>query len=144
MSESLVVPPVRCRVSSVIENRTNDFGKKFLFDGNAETCWSSEPGLPQYIVVDFAVRAVRVEQLVLTFQGGFAAKNVELLGLLVGATQFTPLAQFFPLETNDEQTFACAVCAPVTRLKVLFTEGTDFYGRIMVYKLDVLGAYATD
>lgn len=65
MTESLVVPPVRCRyvdfcesphlqlplpffsliffsVSSVIESRESEFGKKFLFDNDPETCWSSE------------------------------------------------------------------------------------------------------
>lgn len=42
-------------------------------------------------------------------------------------------------QQNDEQKFTFENLPPVTRVKVLFPEGTDFYGRIIIYKLDLLG-----
>ena len=31
-----------CRVSSTLNRDTKQFGKKYLFDGNNETCWNSD------------------------------------------------------------------------------------------------------
>lgn len=55
------------------------------------------------------------------------------------ASAFEHLAPFYPSEVNSEQEFDFADLPAVKRMKIFFPEGTDFYGRIIVYKLDVLG-----
>ena len=33
-------------VSSVLDKKHKEYGKKFLYDGKDETCWNSDQGLP--------------------------------------------------------------------------------------------------
>lgn len=59
-----------------------------------------------------------------------------------GEDAFVTLCPFYPEEKNTTQTFTIPeehTKAPVKRLKLLFGESSDFYGRIIVYDLDVLG-----
>ncbi len=35
-------PPTHYRVSSVLNRDVKQFGKKFMFDGDEETCWNSD------------------------------------------------------------------------------------------------------
>ena len=41
------------RVSSVLNKGTKSYGKQYLFDGNEETCWNSDEGSQQWIVIKF-------------------------------------------------------------------------------------------
>ena len=50
------------------------------------------------------------------------------------------LGEFHALDNNSEQTFAInPTGSSVTKLKLTFTTSSDFFGRITIYKLDVLG-----
>ena len=60
-----------CKVSSVLNRDAKQFGKKHLFDGDEETCWNSDQGTPQFVVIEFKDGLKRVEQLRIKFQGGF-------------------------------------------------------------------------
>jgi hypothetical protein len=77
----------------------------------------------------------------LSFQGGFVGKTCVALG----STESTPndysinIGQFYPEDINSSQTFSFDATEPLKRLKIIFEESTDFYGRITVYKLDVIG-----
>ena len=42
-----------------------------MLDGKLDTCWNSDQGSPQYILMDFG-RDVAVIKLNVMFQGGFA------------------------------------------------------------------------
>ena len=33
---------INCRVSSVLNKDTKQYGKRHMFDGQAETCWNSD------------------------------------------------------------------------------------------------------
>jgi hypothetical protein len=39
---TLIDEDTTCRVSSVLNRDTKQFGKKHLFDGEDETCWNSD------------------------------------------------------------------------------------------------------
>ena len=41
-------------VSSVLQGKHKEYGKKFLYDGKEDTCWNSDQGLPQHVTVKFA------------------------------------------------------------------------------------------
>ncbi|KAG0079599.1 Nuclear receptor 2C2-associated protein [Linnemannia elongata] len=99
---SLLNSDCRIKVSSVLNRETTLYGKQFLTDNSEETCWNSEAGTPQFIVIDFG-RKVNIE----TFQ------------------------LIFPVAESERQT--------TSRVKIVFESSTDFFGRITVYKLDILG-----
>lgn len=45
-----------------------------MFDDSLETCWNSDQGTPQYILLDFAEK-VEVTRFSIQFQGGFAGSS---------------------------------------------------------------------
>ena len=128
-----------------------------MFDGNTDTCWNSDQGSPQYVVIDFG-RQVVPTALSIMFQGGFAGVDgtVELGPALDAMTPLLPLAdvadsnvlQTFALQSVDVDTSATAgpggPCddggVKVGRyLRISFPASTDFYGRVTVYELNVYG-----
>ncbi|VCW79628.1 unnamed protein product [Gulo gulo] len=79
MTHSLVCPETVSRVSSVLNRDTRQFGKKHLFDQNEETCWNSDQGPSQWVILEFPQR-IRVSQLQIQFQGGFSSRRGHLEG----------------------------------------------------------------
>ncbi|GJJ76075.1 hypothetical protein EMPS_08434 [Entomortierella parvispora] len=136
---SLLNADCRIKVSSVLNRETTLYGKQFLTDGSDETCWNSEAGTPQFIVVDFG-RDVVIESVLLMFQGGFVGKTCQLLAWTAEST-FEEIMKFYPEDINPAQTFPvpAAESRTTSRVKIVFESSTDFFGRITVYKLDILG-----
>uniref|UniRef100_A0A8C9W5B6 Nuclear receptor 2C2-associated protein n=1 Tax=Scleropages formosus TaxID=113540 RepID=A0A8C9W5B6_SCLFO len=79
MAASLICSDTVSRVSSVLNRDAKQFGKKYMFDCNEETCWNSDQGLSQWVLLQFP-RASRVSAVILQFQGGFSAKTCRLEG----------------------------------------------------------------
>ncbi|XP_043909853.1 BLOC-1-related complex subunit 8 isoform X2 [Protopterus annectens] len=77
MVTSLICSGTESRVSSVLNRDTKQFGKKFLFDNNEETCWSSDQGSTQWVLLEFP-QTVNVSELLIQFQGGFAGRLCRL------------------------------------------------------------------
>ncbi|KAG2184986.1 hypothetical protein INT43_000899 [Umbelopsis isabellina] len=137
---TLISEDTRVKVSSVLNRDTTNYGKQHLTDGNEETCWNSEQGLPQHILLDFG-RGVEIDSVTVTFQGGFVGKKCTAQASLVESPNNydQELGTFYPEDVNSTQNFSIECSQPVQRLKLLFEESTDFFGRITIYKLDVLG-----
>ena len=89
------------------------------------------------------------------FQGGFVGKvkftkplfkrqqDCEFLGS--DGTEWKLICKFYPEDINSWQTFDVKAkgqtdSGPLTKLQILFKESTDFYGRVTIYKLDVIGS----
>ncbi|KAJ2804868.1 hypothetical protein H4R20_002335 [Coemansia guatemalensis] len=128
------------RVSSVLNRDTSSFGKQYLLDGSHETCWNSEQGTPQHILVEFKV-PVLVDKVSIQFQGGFAGKATKLIDL----GRKADICPLYPEDNNKLQTFVLPKheqCVDRRRIKIQFLTSTDFYGRIIVYSLDVHGRVA--
>lgn len=92
-------------------------------------------------MIDFPT-PVTVEAIVFQFQGGFVGKKC----LAVGSTAETPndynveIGPFYPEDINPTQTFQFKPTSePLKRVKIIFEESTDFYGRVTIYQLDILG-----
>jgi hypothetical protein len=91
------------------------------------------------------------------FQGGFVAKELTMLAAPVRSSSDTngdechaaeaapgleKLTDAWPADESTLQEFAIPCETPVTQLKLVFNGSTDFYGRVTVYKLEVLGVHA--
>ena len=77
-----------------------------------------------------------VSQICIQFQGGFSCKQIEVKncdgddGIIVQS--------LYPEDTNNKQTFPLDAPLEVRSLKLLLTQPTDFFGRIIIYHLDFL------
>lgn len=136
MSQSLVCAETVSRVSSVLNRDTRQFGKKHLFDQVEDTCWSSDQGPAQWVMLEFPKR-VRVSQLRIQFQGGFSCRRGRLEGSQ-GSEALGKILDFYPEDNNSLQSFPVPP-SEVDRLKVSLEDPTDFFGRLIIYHLQVLG-----
>ncbi|XP_063084106.1 nuclear receptor 2C2-associated protein isoform X1 [Cavia porcellus] len=139
MIHSLVCPETVSRVSSVLNRNTRQFGKKHLFDQEEETCWNSDQGPSQWVVLQFPQR-VCVSQLQIQFQGGFSSRQGHLEGSQRGEA-LRNIVVFYPKDDNSLQTFPVPP-TEVDQLKVTFEDTTDLFGRVVIYHLRVLGRKA--
>ncbi|KAM8962380.1 nuclear receptor 2C2-associated protein [Pelodytes ibericus] len=136
MAASLLCADTVSRVSSVLQRDVKQYGKQFLFDQKEETCWNSDKGSTQWITLQFPHR-VFVSQMHIQFQGGFSSETCLLEGSLNNA-EFLKIADLYPEDINALQKFSFSE-HPVTKLKISFSKSTDFFGRIIIYHLDVCG-----
>uniref|UniRef100_K7GHV2 Nuclear receptor 2C2-associated protein n=1 Tax=Pelodiscus sinensis TaxID=13735 RepID=K7GHV2_PELSI len=132
----LVCSETVSRVSSVLNRDAKQFGKKHLFDGSEETCWNSDQGSSQWVTLEFP-QTVKVSQIQLQFQGGFASQLCTLEGCRKG-DELVKIAEFYPEDIHALQIFRTEE-ATLDKLKITFENSTDFFGRVVVYRLGVLG-----
>ncbi|OSD00819.1 galactose-binding like protein [Trametes coccinea BRFM310] len=143
--QSLIDADTKIKVSSTLDKSV---GKKYLTDGSPETCWTSQQGTPQYIQLIFPA-PVMPKRVDITFQGGFVGTRctVEVLPCdsRDGESIWRTLARIFPEDVNRKQTFELTSTDPeldkggIESMKVVFEESSDFFGRVTVYDLRVLG-----
>jgi hypothetical protein len=141
--ENLVAPgrPFKLRTSSVLK-RSVEFAGKNMVDGKEETCWNSDQGSPQWILVEFPTK-VSLSRVRLMFQGGFVGQD----GLIqVGEDDTETLRDVASLEggviedSNEMQTFDVAESGYTGHcVRILFPSSTDFYGRVTIYALELWG-----
>ncbi|KAI0673799.1 galactose-binding domain-like protein [Trametes maxima] len=145
--DNLINEDTRIKVSSTLDKSVS---KKCLIDGSPETCWTSQQGTPQYIQVSFP-SPVLPKRIELTFQGGFVGTrcSVEVLSTSKTDGGETPtwrvFTQIYPEDVNRKQSFDLITEGTelmglrVESIKLVFEESSDFFGRITVYDLQVLG-----
>ncbi|KGL84749.1 Nuclear receptor 2C2-associated protein, partial [Tinamus guttatus] len=142
----LVCADTATRVSSVLNRDVKQFGKTHMFDANEETCWNSDQGPVQWVTLDFP-RTVKVSRLHVQFQGGFSSRLCTLEGCRTGE-ELAKISELYPEDSNALQisfgTNRLVQGFPVQetvldKLRITFENGTDFFGRIVIYHLRVLG-----
>ena len=118
-------------VSSVLNKNTKQYGKKHLMDGKDETCWHSDPGLPQWITVKYE-SPQKVSSIQMTSQGGFSPREMVLI---VDGQEVT---RFEVADQNLEQEFRLSQQMEFKVLKMEFVTSSDFFGRIVIYSLKLI------
>uniref|UniRef100_A0A8C8HZ86 Uncharacterized protein n=1 Tax=Oncorhynchus tshawytscha TaxID=74940 RepID=A0A8C8HZ86_ONCTS len=105
-------------VSSVLNRDVKQSGKKYMT--HEEVCWNSD-------------QSFRVSELKVQFQGGFSGcpKDGDLAKII----------DFYPEDSSSLQISFNEV-PTVHRLQIVFENSADFFGRIIVYSLDILGERA--
>ncbi|KAJ2849309.1 Nuclear receptor 2C2-associated protein [Coemansia brasiliensis] len=139
-SVSLLPYISKYKVSSVLNRDVTELGKQNLFDGSSETCWNSEQGTPQHILVEFK-QPVFIHSVVVQFQGGFAGKTTRL----IDGDSKAEICPLYPEDNNKKQTLTLPSqehSVERQKLKLQFVNSTDFHGRVIVYSLDFRGSVA--
>ena len=145
------------KASSVLDKNAKLYGPTNALDlDNASTSWYSignEGGSGTFFIVRFH-RRVYIRELRIQFQGGFAgekcivstATTTSLGGLSPSCWTELGHLELEPEDTNEVQSFDLTdgkgdddnrLCC--TDVKIGFDDFTDFYERIIVYTLEVLG-----
>ncbi|XP_011503583.1 PREDICTED: nuclear receptor 2C2-associated protein, partial [Ceratosolen solmsi marchali] len=121
------------RVSSVLNKNGKIYGKQFMFDKNDETCWNSDCGSPQWIVLNY-YKEINLTSLEIQFQGGFAGLKCQIQAgsNLKNLNYFQDI---FPENSNSIQLFKLISVIKAKIFKLVFQNSTDFFGRIIIYKL---------
>ncbi len=125
------------KVSSVLNKNVKEYGKKFLTDGREDTCWNSDQGTPQYIVINFD-NPVNIREVRIMFQGGFAGKQCHF-ELKEHSDSESKTVDFHPEDINKLQSFPLVSDdQQCSSLKIVFNESTDFFGRVTIYQLQLM------
>jgi hypothetical protein len=115
-----------CSVSSVFNGDNANYGKKNLTDGSDETCWQSGTQLPHAITCRGFTTPP--QSLKIQFQGGFVSTHIQINNSL----------DIYPLDINEFQEFSLAGLEIKNELKLDLLKSSDFYGRIIIYHLQLL------
>ncbi|XP_076751446.1 nuclear receptor 2C2-associated protein [Xylocopa sonorina] len=133
MTDLLEQHKFECRVSSVLNKNNRLYGKKYMFDNCSETCWNSDAGSPQWIIIDFE-REHELSSFQIQFQGGFVGKDCYLEADI---KEIKFHESFYPEDKNNFQTFKLKNPVKAKTFKFVFNESTDFFGRVIIYKLSL-------
>lgn len=137
------------RASSTWKHDTRKFGPLNALNNNTEDAWKSaqseESDPLAYFEIDFH-RPVQVSELRLQFQGGFVGMDCIVYQKNDETTDWEECEDLFidPIDSNEVQTFESdaddAMSGKCSSLRIEFGRSTDFYGRIVIYSLEVWGA----
>ncbi|XP_020608153.1 nuclear receptor 2C2-associated protein-like isoform X2 [Orbicella faveolata] len=94
-------------------------------------------GSPQFVILEFPEESC-VREIHIQFQGGFVGKECCLEGG-PSCNSLTPFFTFYPDDVGSLQIFPITSSRKLKVLKIVFISSSDLFGRITVYKLDVLG-----
>ncbi|KIY43784.1 hypothetical protein FISHEDRAFT_52146, partial [Fistulina hepatica ATCC 64428] len=138
------------RVSSTLDKSV---GKKHLIDGDPGTCWTSQQGLPQSVQLTLTRPAIP-STIHLTCQGGFVPTRCTVYVTSSSAdtnSDWTVLTRIYPEDVNRRQSFSItsaeeivAASQGVDKIKLLFEESSDFFGRVTLYDLDIEGNFVDE
>lgn len=127
------------KVSSTLNKNTKEFGKKYLTDNNPDTCWQSDKSEndTQSIQINFEEEnPVKIKEFKINFQGGFAAKKIKIICQDSNSENSERI--FNPVDSNKMQVFYFDELEGLS-FKVILSECTDFYGRVIIYHLELVG-----
>ncbi|KAF2352912.1 Galactose-binding domain-like, partial [Trinorchestia longiramus] len=128
-----------CRVSSVLQRNVKEVGKQFMFDGDPSTCWNSDQGSPQWVTLRWP-QPVSLNSVTAQFQGGFCGSRETLVQVWKEeAKQWLDLCPWYLEDCGSEQKLQLPAATSTSMLRLFFPSSTDFFGRIILYKLDVFG-----
>ncbi|KAG7384488.1 Nuclear receptor 2C2-associated protein [Phytophthora pseudosyringae] len=132
-----------CRASSTLDRNKHLYGAANMLSTDLSSCWNSAQGSPQKVQVVFH-RVVDISTLCIMFQGGFVGQDVQVHAKkkAEGSGQWEEVdVDVDPEDSNDLQAFPCKL-QQVEAIALTFRRSSDFYGRVVIYRLEVRGAEA--
>ncbi|KAM7388461.1 hypothetical protein PAMP_024633 [Pampus punctatissimus] len=137
MASSLICTETQSRVSSVLNRDVKQYGKKYMFDCNEETCWNSDQGECQWVSLEFP-HSVRVSELKIQFQGGFSSKTCRLEGYCKNG-DFTVISNFYPEDNNSLQISFILTMQRLDDYRVMLKNAVLFFLAIIIFLVDIAG-----
>ncbi|ETI51974.1 hypothetical protein F441_04780 [Phytophthora nicotianae CJ01A1] len=128
-----------CRASSTLDRNKQLYGAANMLSSDLSSCWNSAQGSPQQVQVLFN-RVVNISALCIMFQGGFVGQDVQVhVKEAGGSVQWEEVdVDVDPEDSNDLQEFPCKL-QQVEAIALTFQRSTDFFGRVVIYRLQVQG-----
>ncbi|CEG49678.1 nuclear receptor 2c2-associated protein [Plasmopara halstedii] len=127
-----------CRASSTLDRNKQLYGVSNILSTNLSSCWNSAQGSPQQVQVHFH-RLVNIYTLSIMFQGGFVGQDIQVHIKHTKDGEWKENdVEIDPDDSNDLQEFPCDV-EQVEAIAITFQRSTDFYGRVVIYQLQILG-----
>lgn len=126
------------RTSTVLQKNIKLYGPRNMLDDSSQS-WNSEgvaDRTNQWILLNFN-RTVLPKRLQLQWQAGFAAESCQIQRKVNDEWEEWTLLEME--DVHDLQTFELDDAEACTALRLTLSEFTDFYGRVIVYQLLVLG-----
>jgi len=159
------------RASSTWNRDTRRFGPQNALDGASDYSWNSGPSassennessFAQYYEIHFH-RSVKVHEIRVQFQGGFVGLDCTVYKQRrrrdddtnndIGDDEWEEMEELYldPMDTTDVQSFhpsddmnSLPSNPMVTAIRIEFGKSTDFYGRIVLYSIEVWGMEITE
>ncbi|XP_039307499.1 nuclear receptor 2C2-associated protein [Solenopsis invicta] len=100
-----------------------------MFDNCCETCWNSDAGSPQWVVINFE-KECSLSCFEIQFQGGFAGKNCHIEAGN-DKKELTVIESYYPQDDNSLQQFYLKNRITAKVFKFVFNESTDLFGLIL-------------
>ena len=136
-----------------MNNNAKLYGANNALDNkNESTCWNSDgqaDGDTEHSFIINFHRRVRISSISLQFQGGFVPEECRLFTTKVTDNSKTVWKEIDdaciePENENEMQMFDMGECErhndlECDAIKLLFNSSTDFYGRVILYKVEVEG-----
>jgi hypothetical protein len=116
------------------------YGPKNALDiDNDSNCWNSEgiEGATQYFELDFG-RMTRPQELRIQFQAGFFAQSCSVQ-VVDDSEQYQTVQTIEFDDVHSIQIERLSLDATTNKLRLVFDDFTDFYGRLIVYRIEVWG-----
>ncbi len=144
-----------CRASSVLNKNKMYAANNALDITNESTCWNSDgqaDGNAEHSFIVTFHRNVSVSSISLQFQGGFVAEEcdfyISTTKTVDNKIEWKEIGDAYiePEDVNTIQKFDLEECEECNdgvldcdAIKLVFKASTDFYGRVILYKLEVHG-----
>lgn len=112
------------------------YGAQNALEDSDSKCWNSDQGENQFYVIKFG-RSVRVKEVKVEFQAGFASEIMTVQALSSGA--WSEVDELEPKDALGLQGFLLEKPVECTEIRLEFEECKDFYGRITVYRIQAWG-----
>lgn len=128
------------RASSILQRNTKVYGPNNALTDDS-SCWNSEGNTEtsHWFRLDFG-RLVRPMSLGLQFQAGFCAQEGKVEYRLNENDDWKVWNDQVEWEDEHEmQTLDLDGLPPCTALRIVMEECTDFYGRVILYQVQVFG-----
>lgn len=94
--------------------------------------------MTQYFELDFS-RPVQPQELRIQFQAGFAAESCTIQILENGQMSCVQNLDFQDVHSVQTALISPGETLTTSKIRFVFDEFTDFYGRVIVYRLEVWG-----
>ena len=129
-------------VSSVLNKDTKQFGKKFLTDGNEETCWNSDSADQfQWILCQFK-QPIQLSSISIQFQGGFSSRKI-IVHYLDDTRSEVKSETIYPIDNNLNQSFELKETGKFSFVRFGLYDCSDMFCRVIVYDFKLFGTFNT-